>query len=133
METLQSAREILDQRDRRVERFFIPEWNKHVYLRTITANERDAFEAAMLNEEGRLSPGSLVGQRARFAAMVLCDEHGNRLFTREDDIRALQDKNAAALDRILDAGRAMNKMGPLALSDAEKNLETIPDENSISD
>lgn len=104
----------------------IPEWSDNgqpgqVYVREISARERDQFEATMVDSAG---PDKLANVRARFVAIVACDEKGSRLFS-DDDATWLGDCSAAALDRIFDAGRQFNGMLAQA-EDAKKNSATIP-------
>lgn len=102
--------------DMKLEKVDVPEWGGEVYIRTIMGNERDMLDFAM--RETR------VGFRGMFAATVLCDEKGVRLFTDHDKMQ-LGSKNARALDRILEAGMRLNGMTVDAVKDAEKNSETV--------
>ncbi len=99
---------ILGAADTKVVKLAVPEWGCEVYLRVMTGGERDAFEMATAADP-KSGRRSLVNVRARFAALVLADEAGKRLFT-DADIPALTQKSAAALDRILEAGMKHNAM-----------------------
>lgn len=99
----------------------VPEWKGGVYVREISASARDRFESTMVESAG---PERLANVRARFVALVACDEAGQALFA-EADVAALGELSAKALDRIFDAGRKLNGM----LSDAEdveKNSASTP-------
>lgn len=111
-----SKDEILGIRDIKVCQLDIPEWNGTVNIRVMTGAERDAFESAT-SQNGK---PNLKDIRARFAALVLCDENGTRLFS-DADVKALTEKSAAALDRIFDAGMAWNGMSSESVEVAEKN------------
>jgi hypothetical protein len=94
----------------------IPEWGGTVLLRSITAGERDRFEASVNNGKRQ----DLENFRARFAVLVLCDEVGNRLFA-DADAAALAKKSASALQTILSAGMEHNAMRADDVEALEKN------------
>jgi hypothetical protein len=86
--------QILAARDLDQEEVEIPSLGGSVFVRTMTAGERDRWEAAYLKEPGK-------NIRARLAAATVCDEAGQRLFT-DADAEALGGKSAIVLDRIFD-------------------------------
>ena len=95
----------------------VPEWGGSVFVRVMSAGERDNFEESSVNRDG--TP-NLVNYRARFAAMVICDHEGTPQFTPED-VSALALKNANALDRILEAGLRVNALAKDSIEALEKN------------
>lgn len=96
---------ILAAPDRPLEAVEVPEWGGTVYVRTMGADERDAFEERL----GDQAKG-LRGMRALLAVLTLCDAEGARLFT-EDDLPALSAKSAAVLDRIAETAMRLNGIG----------------------
>lgn len=98
----------------------VPEWGGRVYVRELTARERDDFEAGCVTLKGDKQTPNLRNYRGRLAALVLGDEGGNRLFA-DDDAGQLGDLPAAALDRVLDVARKVNGMTKEAQEEAEKN------------
>lgn len=94
----------------------VPEWGGTVYVRSITAGERDKFEASVNNGTRQ----NLENFRARFAVLVLCDDAGNRLFS-DSDANALSQKSASALQTILSAGMTHNAMRAEDVPEMEKN------------
>lgn len=88
----------------------VPEWGGRVYVRHITAGERDEWES--MGEPGRNEA------RARAVAFCACDQRGRRLFTAAD-IPALAGKNADAIDRIFYAAVAANRVSAAELEAAE--------------
>ena len=74
----------------------VPEWNGDVYVRGLTAGQRDRLESVFT------TGGDRTNVRALIAVMCTVDQDGNRLFT-DVDIELLADKNAKALDRIFEA------------------------------
>ena len=57
------------------ETVIIPEWGGEVLVRTMSGTDRDAFEASLLEKDGRME-----NVRARLVALTLCDPQGDRLF-----------------------------------------------------
>jgi len=104
---------IFNQNDFPVEEIKVPEWDLPfpIYIRTMSAQERDAFEANQLvdDAEGKKTL-SLENLRAALLVSVLCaDPEGNyRVFTETEDIVALGKKSVAAIDRCLDVSRKLN-------------------------
>lgn len=125
--------DILAQEDLKVEPLDVPEWGGSVYLRVMRGSERDAFEASIRDRKGNPNQRVLENIRARFAAIVLCDESGKRLFVTEAEYALLGRKSAAALDRVWDAGRKLNGMEAVDIEDAEKNSEATESEETGSD
>lgn len=88
---------------------------RSVYVRTMTAAERDRFES-----EHRARADKHHQFRARFAAAVLCDAAGAPLFT-ADDIPQLGELPSTLLDAVVEAGMRLNGMGDAAARATEKN------------
>jgi hypothetical protein len=86
--------QILAASDLKRELVEVPELNGSCYVRTMTAGERDRWEA----EHAKNPTGNI---RARLAVATVCDEEGHLLFT-PADVEALGGKSALALDRIFD-------------------------------
>jgi hypothetical protein len=96
----------------------VPEWGGHVWVRTMTGTARDDFEAKMLGDGTKAR--NLENIRARMAALTVCDDTGERLFT-DADIEALGGKSCAALDRILAVAQELNHFGDKDVEDLAKN------------
>lgn len=112
----------------RMEELFIPEWGLTVWVRTLTGEQRDRYEATVADgvSQGR------EHFRARFAAQVCCDADGAFIFTGAD-VEWLTKKNAAALNRILDAGLRLSGMTAADVDGLEKNSDGDPSADSGSD
>lgn len=108
---------ILGINDADVEAVPVPEWGGAVFVRSVSGAERDRFEAESIGTDG--TP-NLKDYRARFAAMVICDNEGNLLFGAAD-IAELTKRNANALDRIVEAGLRLNAMADGDIEALEKN------------
>ncbi len=113
MSKLLSRAEILNAEDLKKDRVEVPEWGGHVYVRTLSADERDQWEI-----EQQDNPKESI--RARLAAYTVCDEVGNPIFSAAD-IEALGAKSGAALGRIWDASLKLNKVSKEDVEELEKN------------
>ncbi len=83
----------------------VPEWGGEVLVRTMSGTDRDAFEASLLEKDGRME-----NVRARLVALTLCDAQGDRLFN-DSEIAALGRKSARALDRVFSVAQRLNGIG----------------------
>jgi hypothetical protein len=94
----------------------VPEWGGSVRIRSMTAEERDAFEAAQIAAK---TDGFVVvpNLRARYVSSCIVGEDGQPLFS-EGEIGALGRKSAAALDRVFSAIAELNKLDPNAIEEA---------------
>jgi hypothetical protein len=104
---------ILEANDRPNRALPIPEWGCTVYIRTMSAGERDRYEAAHL-------ANPYQDARARLAAETVCDELGNKLFT-ADDVAAISQKSCKALDRIFAAAMHHNGVTKDDIDELKKN------------
>ncbi len=104
---------ILGIQDVTVQTLEVPGWGT-CSIRVLTGVERDALEAEFTANKGKPA----ANFRGRFAALVLCDAAGSRLFSNKD-AEQLGLKSALALDMILDAGMILSGIKP---SEASKLL-----------
>lgn len=111
--------QILAAKDDRIEPVPIPEWGGQVYVRRLTAAEYDDFENSQIDDDGKPHKDNL---RARFAVLVACDAEGCRIFDDEDAL-ILGEKALVPVDRICDAGLALNKRSKAELESLAKNSE----------
>ena len=119
-----SKDDILGADDLPVGEVDVPEWGGTVYLKTLTAQE--GFRVADLAPQGKPSANFL----AQFAAIVICDEEGNRLFT-DNDAESLGRKSHAALAKIVDAAQRHNGMGDVEGA-AKNSPETTAEDSGSS-
>ena len=96
------------------ETVIIPEWGGEVLVRTMSGTDRDAFEASLLEKDGRME-----NVRARLVALTLCDSQGDRLFD-DSEIAALGRKSARALDRVFSVAQRLNGIGTEQAAAAKK-------------
>jgi hypothetical protein len=96
------------------ERVNVPEWGGDVFVRTMTGTDRDAFEASLIGNDGRLE-----NVRARLVSLTICSESGERLFS-DDEIASLGSKSAKALDRLFAVSQRLNGIGAEQVESAKK-------------
>lgn len=112
---------ILNAKDRATKDVDVPEWGGSVRVRTMSGTERDNWEgtiAAMTDKSGKLT--KFDNLRAKLVALTVVDGEGNRLF-KDDDIKALGKKSAAALDRVFAAAQSLNGMSNADIEELTKN------------
>jgi len=100
-----SKAEILAANDKRLIEVDMTDvgWGGSVFVRIMSGTERDRFEGEFVNGNRAVD---MV--RAKLVAKCLCDEKGERLFT-EQEIPALGEKSAAALDKLFTMCMKHNK------------------------
>jgi hypothetical protein len=121
MSQLLTAAEILAADDLPREKVECPEWGGHLYIRTLTGKERDAFEASVV---GKGSSTNLVNVRARLVALAGCNDAGEPIFTAAQ-VDALGDKSAAALSRCFDVASRLNHLSNRDIEELEKNSDGV--------
>jgi len=109
METLTRAA-ILAADDLPREPVDMPEWGGRIWVRALTAGEREAWESKYLGDgvSSGATPVALI--RASLAAFACCDEAGKPLFS-EADVPALAAKSAAAVQRVWRVAARLNGLG----------------------
>lgn len=118
--------DILAARDGKLEPLDVPEWGQKVWIRTLSGSERDALETLIYQGNKR---GGAPNIRAEFAVRCLSDEAGERLF-KDNEALLLGKKSGAALDRIFEASRRLNKFDQQDVDDLEKNSAGDPSDSS---
>lgn len=100
--------EILSLKFETKRKLHVPQWNCDVFIKAMTAAERDMFEVdyRRLKEAG---DDPLRNLRARLAAATVCDESGQLLFT-QADVDQLGQHPAGALDLIADLAMELSGM-----------------------
>ena len=111
--------QILAADDRIVETVDVPEWGGLVRVRGLTGAERDAYEATIITTRGSDFKMNLANARARLVARAVIDADGKRLFS-DDDVVALGQKSAAALERIYEVA---SQLAGLSKTDVEEMVK----------
>ena len=127
-----SKEQILAVKDIKIEEFFVPEWDGSIYIKTMTAEERDKFEEAVFNKDNGKRKTDVSGLRAKLCAFVICDAEGQRLFT-ENEVETLSKKSAAALTRIFEKAQELSATREDDLEEMTKNSGSVREEDSSSD
>ncbi len=117
-----SREQILAADDLRRVKMEVPEWGGVVFVSTMTAADRGAFEAA---NEG----ASAQAIRERAVAATVTDASGARLFT-DDDVEALGAKSAKVLERLALAAFRLNGITDGDVEELVKNSPTDPSGDS---
>jgi len=122
--------QILKAKDLPVRKVDTPEWGNgtHVFVRSFGAEEAESLADWGKDEDGESLPNTL----GRFAALLVCDEFGDRIF-KDEDAGKLGKKNPKVLERIMDKGLEHNGMNKKAAEDLEKNSGSGPGAASSSD
>ena len=108
--------QILAKDDLKRKKVHVPQWGGDVYVRIMTAAERDAFEQKYFLSENK----DLVGIRAHLAATCIVDQDGNNIFS-EADIEELKKKSAAAVETVFKAAESLNALSVDSVDELEKN------------
>jgi len=119
---------ILGVEDLKHEDVFVAAWGGTVRVRTMTGAERDEFRTVIASDDGKPAPGKVS---AALLVATCVDENGARMFT-ADDMDALQEKSAPALDVLAEVAMRLNGMGSTAVSDAAKNSASTQSDDSGS-
>lgn len=111
---LLSRDEILGADDLKREAVEVPEWGGSVYVRALTGTERDSFEESIMDikQTGKSVSAKVIlaAMRAKLCARCIVGENGERLFS-DEDVEALGEKSAAALDRVFTVAQKLNAIG----------------------
>lgn len=114
---------ILSIVDIQTEAVDVPEWGgMTVYVKGLTAAQRDSFEAASIRQQGKKREVNMVNLRARLLVRTIVDEHGDRIFDDSDE-RALGDKSASALNRLFDVASRLSGLSDADVDDLAGNSE----------
>lgn len=122
---LLTADQILAADDMPTEDVEVPEWKGTVRIRMLSGAERDRFEASIAQQKGKSTKANLENLRARLVAKCAIGEDGKRLFSDSQAV-ALGQKSAAALDRVFEAARKLNRMTD---DDVAELTEDFPEED----
>ncbi|GAG24491.1 unnamed protein product [marine sediment metagenome] len=134
MATIQER--ILEADDLPREKVHVPEWNMDVWIRSLTAAERDDYEQGLLRASGQgrsltMTP-NLANAKAKLVVRTLVYENGERMFT---DVEAgkLGQKSARAINRLYDVAERLSGISEEDIEELVKNSDSGPGEPSPSD
>ncbi len=103
-------------RTRKAEKVRVPEWDRDVWVRAMSADDRDSFEESIVHN------GKAVMRNVRAKIVVRCseEEDGTRVFE-DGDAAWLGELPAAELQPIFDAAQRLNKMSDSDVKELAKN------------
>ncbi len=111
-----TKQQILESNDLKRETVPVKEWGGSVIVQALSGVSRDAFEQSLVHD----GKTDLINVRAKLVARCVVDESGMRLFS-EEDIEALGQKSARALERISKVAQRLNGMGDKELEEIRGN------------
>ena len=109
----------------------VPEWGGTVRVRELSGRERDEWEASLTVRRGGQMVQDVANMRAKLVARSVVGEDGEPLFTQQD-VAALGELSAAALERVFDAASRLSALGEKAAEEAAGNSPAGQDAGSSS-
>ena len=128
---LLSRESILNASDMAYEDVHVPEWGGEIRIRSLTGEERDAFEAGLVRQSGKKTKADLNNLRAKLVAACAIAEDGTKLF-QPMDVYTLGEKNAAALDRVFEVAQRLSGLNDEDVEDMAEDFEKAPSGASTS-
>jgi hypothetical protein len=119
--------EILAAKDTKIQKMPVPEWGEgaEICVRSLTALERDQFEASLVTFKDGTPTPKIENYRSRLCALSICDEDGKRLFT-DSEIQDLGKKSGEVLDRIASVANELSHLNEKAIKKAAEVLKNAP-------
>ncbi len=126
--------QILNIKDRKTEIVDVSEWwGGEVMVGSLSAFDRDNFEASIVSQKGKDSAANMVNFRAKLVAKTVIDpETLERLFS-DKDIQLLGQKNAAPIDKIFAVAQKLSGIGRQDVEEMTKNSESDQEDVSLTD
>lgn len=115
----------------RTEEVDVPEWGGTVLVRELRGRERDEWEASLAVQRGKQMVPDVANMRAKLVARCVVTVDLEPLFTQQD-VSALGELSAAALDRVFEVASRLSGLNPDDLEEMAKNSGTAPDGGSSS-
>lgn len=126
-----TAQDILESDDRVLEKIEVPQWGGTVWIRSLTASQRDALLQSTVDKAtGNISRFTNI--RARTVALAVCDSKGQRLFS-DGQVEALGRKNSSAIEKVFQAIQKLNGLTPEEVEEMSGNSDGAGSADSPSD
>lgn len=116
----------------------VPEWLDPdtgadvVLVRELRGRERDEWEASLAVQRGKQMVPDVANMRAKLVARSIVDgPDGEPVFTQQD-VAALGELSAAALDRVFEVASRLSGLNEAGLEEMGKASETVPGDGSSS-
>lgn len=116
----------------------MPEWadpatgSDVVLVRELRGRERDEWEASMAVQRGGQIVPDTANARAKLVARCIIDPASLKPLFTQQDVAALGELSAAALDRVWDVAARLSGLNQGALEEAGKASRGIPPGDSTS-
>lgn len=124
--TLESIDDLLGlPSDRDPVKFYVPEWDRYVWLRPCSGNERDRREQEQATDEE-----VAVGGRAVLIARCLCNEDGSYWDISPKQVMMLGERSGAAIQRLAVKCFDLCGYSIQSVEDLEGNLPSPQSEGS---
>lgn len=98
----------------------VDEWGGDVIIRSLTAAERDAWEAGFIDDSSKKVKIKYTNAKASLVARCAVGEDGIRLFT-DEEVAELGRKSAKAVNRLYDVARELSGLSTEDIEELEKN------------
>lgn len=115
-----NIKEIWAADDLRVEKVEVPEWGGHLFIQSLTGEERDRFEATIFEKKGEDTKTNFENLRAKLIVLTAVDTEGNKIFRSENAPR-LGTKNSAVLDRLFAVAQKLSGLRKEDVDELVKN------------
>ena len=122
---------ILAAKSLRTEEVAVPEWGGTVLVRELSGRERDEWEASLAVMRGKTMVPDVANIRAKLAARTIVGDDGEPVFTQQD-VAALGELSAAALDRVFDVASRLSGLNPEDVEAMTGNSGAAPGGGSSS-
>ena len=128
---------ILKAASLKTEEVRVPEWADPesgadtVLVRELRGRERDEWEASLAVQRGKQMVPDVANMRAKLVARSVVGEDGEPVFTQQD-VAALGELSAAALDRVFEVASRLSGLNPDDLEEMAKNSGTGQSAGSAS-
>ena len=109
----------------------VPEWGGVVRVRELRGRERDEWEASLAVQRGQKMVPDVANMRAKLVARSVVDDDGEPVFSQQD-VNALGELSAAALDRVFEVASRLSGLNPADLEEMGKASGTGPADGSSS-
>jgi len=123
---------VLSATDLEVRILDVPEWGGQIRLKTMDGTRRDMFDAEL--QKRRISDNEVDIREMKALLLVLTavDDSDQMIFELRD-VKELNKKSGAVLDRLWDDIRQMNGIGQSNLEEMTKNSAAVQSGSSGSD
>lgn len=108
----------------------VPEWGGSVYVRAMTAKERDKYQMAQIDFSEKKPEIKGDNQTASLCSMTICDENYKLIFSDPEDVKLLGKQPAGVLEPIAKVARRLSGLTDDEVEKHEKNSEKTTTDDS---